>query len=68
MRFIANCSNTGNMQIDLMMIQCILQSNESLIRPLEDSGLNRYCVREMQLKEEKTVVQQHLNVNKMYVF
>ena len=38
MRFIANCSSTGNMQIDLMMIQCISQSNESLIRPLEDTG------------------------------
>lgn len=29
MRFIAKCSSTGNMQIGLMMIQCILQSNES---------------------------------------
>lgn len=38
MRFIANCSSTGNMQIDLTMIQCILQSNESLIRPLEETG------------------------------
>lgn len=38
MRFIANCSSTGNTQIDLMMIQCILEPNESLIGPLEDTG------------------------------
>lgn len=38
MRFIANCSSAGNMQIDLMMIQWISQSNESLIRPLEGTG------------------------------
>lgn len=38
MRFIANCSGAGNMQIDLTMIQCILQPNESLISLSEDSG------------------------------
>lgn len=37
MRFTANCSSTGNMQIDLMMIQY-----ESVIRPLEDTGWNLY--------------------------
>lgn len=36
MRFIANCSSSGNIQIDLMMIQCISPSNESLIRPLAE--------------------------------
>lgn len=36
MQFIANYSSTGNMQIDLMVIQSISQSNESLIRPLEN--------------------------------
>lgn len=38
MRFLANCSSAGNMQIDLTMIQCILQPNECLISPSEDSG------------------------------
>lgn len=41
------------MQIDLTMIQCILQSNESLIRPLEETGWNRYCgVREEKQNRE----------------
>lgn len=54
MRFIAKCNNTGNMQIDLMMIQCILQSNESLIKPLQAIGWNHYSNgREMQEEEKQ---------------
>lgn len=42
------------MQIDLMMIQCILQSNESLIKPLQAIGWNHYSNgREMQEEEKQ---------------
>ncbi len=56
MRFIANCSSTGNMQIELMMIQCILQSEESLITTIGGHRPKSLRWLERKVAEGETVV------------